>query len=145
MVFDSFFNSILGGFIKWSPLISLLVISFFLMLITTLIYKFFTDQTAMKNLKEEMKEIQEQMKKSKDDPGKMMELQKKSFSKMMESFRHQIKPMLITFVPFVILFPWLRGSYIPYGKLFIGLGWFGTYFVFSIIFNILLRKLLKVH
>lgn len=145
MVFDGFLNSIFGWLINWHPLGALIIISFILTLITTLVYKYFTDQEAMKSLKEEMKEIQNEMKQVKDNPTKMMELQKQSFSKMMESFKHQIKPMLITFVPFLILFPWLSGAYTPYGKLFIGLGWFGTYFVFGIIFNIILRKLLKVH
>ncbi|MBU2639564.1 MAG: DUF2232 domain-containing protein [Nanoarchaeota archaeon] len=145
MVFDGFLNSILGGFISWNPLLALIIISFILMLITTLIYKYFTDQEAMKHLKEEMKEIQEEMKKAKDDAGKMMELQKQSFSKMIESFKHQLKPMLITFVPFIILFPWLRGIYTPMGDLFLGMGWFGNYLIFGIVFNIILRKILKVH
>ena len=115
------------------------------MLMTTLVYKYFTDQEAMKNLKEEMKAIQEEMKNSKNDAAKVMELQKKSFSKMLESFKHQIKPMLITFVPFIILFPWLREAYTIYEDIFLGMGWFGTYFVFGIAFNIILRKILKVH
>ncbi len=145
MVFDSFFNSIFGGLISWNPLGALILISFVLMLITTLVYKYFTDQEAMKNLKEEMKDIQNRMKEAKNEPGKMMELQKQSFSKMMESFRHQLKPMLITFVPFAILLPWLKSAFEPHGNLFIGLGWFGTYIIFGLGFNILLRKLLKVH
>jgi uncharacterized membrane protein (DUF106 family) len=145
MVFDNFLNSTLGVFIQWDPFYGLLVISFILMLLTTLIYKYFTDQEAMKSLKQEMKDIQKEMKEFKDDPAKMMELQKQSFSKMMESFKHQIKPMLITFVPFFILFPWLRGSYEGQGDLFLGFGWFGTYFIFGLIFNLLLRKLLRVH
>jgi uncharacterized membrane protein (DUF106 family) len=145
MVFDSFLDTALGGFVNWNPLVSLIIISFVLMLITTLIYKFFTDQVAMKILKDEMKEIQNEMKEFKDDPTKMMELQKKSFGKMMESFKHQLKPMLITFIPFMILFPWLRGAYSPLGDLIFGLGWFGTYFIFGIGFNIALRKILKVH
>src|SRR3989344_5236729 len=107
MVLDSFFNYIFGGLIVWNPLGALIIISFLLMLMTTLVYKYFTDQEALKSLKEEMKQIQEDMKKFKDNPDKMMELQKKSFNKMIESFKHQIKPMLITFVPFLILFPWL--------------------------------------
>lgn len=145
MVFDSFFNSVFGGLIEWNPLGALIIISFILMLLTTLVYKYFTDQEAMKSLKEEMKEIQNQMKEVKDEPGRMMELQKQSFSKMIESFKHQIKPMLITFVPFAILLPWIRATYTPYGNLFIGLGWFGTYMIFGLAFNILLRKLFKVH
>ena len=145
MVFDGALNWVFGSLIKWSPLVGMIVISFILMLMTTLVYKYFTDQVAMKNLKDEMKAIQEEMKKSKDDAAKVMELQKKSFAKMIESFKHQIKPMLITFVPFIILFPWLRNAYTSYGDIFLGMGWFGTYFVFGIAFNIILRKVLRVH
>jgi uncharacterized membrane protein (DUF106 family) len=145
MVFENFLDSLFGGFIAINPLIAIIVISFVLMLLTTLVYKFFSDQKAMKKLKNEMKEIQKEMKEFKDDPSKMMQLQKQSFSKMMESFKYQIKPMLITFVPFIILFPWLRSAYEPYGDLIFGLGWFGTYFIFGMVFNILLRKLMKVH
>ena len=145
MVFDGALNSAFGWLISWNPLGGLIIISFLLMLMTTLIYKYFTDQEAMKNLKLEMKEIQDQMKEFKDDTSKVMELQKQSFSKMMESFKHQLKPMLITFVPFMVLFPWLRTVYTPMGDLIFGFGWFGTYFIFGIGFNIILRKILKVH
>jgi len=145
MVFDSFFNFIFGGLIAWNPLVGIIIISFILMLFTTIIYKYFTDQEALKSIKNEIKEIQSEMKEFKHDTKKVMELQKKSFEKTIETFKHQIKPMLITFVPFVILLPWIRNTYTPYGKIFIGMGWFGTYFVLTIIFNIALRKLLKVH
>ena len=145
MVLDSFFNSIFGWIITWNPLAGLAIISFILMLFTTLIYKYFTDQEALKGIKQEIKDIQTEMKEFKHDTKKVMELQKKSFEKTMETFKHQIKPMLITFIPFVILLPWIRNSYTPYGKIFLGLGWFGTYFIFTIVFNIALRKILKVH
>lgn len=145
MVFDGLFNSIFGGLITWNPLWALAIISFILMLITTLIYKYFTDQKAMKAIKDEMKDIQNEMKEVKDNPEKLMELQKQSFSKMMESFKHQLKPMAITFIPFLILFPWLRNVYSPMGDILFGLGWFWTYFIFAIAFNIALRKVLKVH
>ena len=145
MVLDSFFNSIFGGLIAWNPIATLAIISFLLMLFATLIYKYFTDQEALKSIKQEMKEIQNEMKESKHDTQKVMELQKKSFQKTIETFKHQIKPMLITFIPFVLLLPLLRDAYTPYGKIFLGMGWFGNYFILTIVFNILLRKLLRVH
>ncbi|MBI2507584.1 DUF106 domain-containing protein [Candidatus Woesearchaeota archaeon] len=145
MVFENFFNSIFGWLISWDPLAGMFTITFILMLFTTLIYKYFTDQEALKSIKEEIKDIQKEMKEFKHDSKRVMELQKKSFEKTIETFKHQIKPMLITFVPFVILLPLIRNAYTPYGKIFLGMGWFGTYFVLTIIFNITLRKLLKVH
>ncbi len=145
MVLDNFFNSTLGGLVEWNPLTSLAIISFVLMLFTTLIYKYFTDQEALKSIKLEIKEIQNEMKEFKHDTQKVMELQKRSFQKTIETFKHQIKPMLITFIPFVILLPWLRSAYTPHGDLFLGMGWFGNYLILSIVFNIGLRKLLRVH
>ena len=145
MVFDNFFNFIFGWLIEWNPLGGLIIISFILMLFTTLIYKYFTDQEALKSIKSEIKDIQKEMKEFKHDTKKVMELQKKSFEKTMETFKYQLKPMLITFVPFIILLPWISGAFSPHGKIFLGMGWFGTYFVLTIIFNIVLRKVLKVH
>ncbi|MEK6856633.1 MAG: EMC3/TMCO1 family protein [Nanoarchaeota archaeon] len=145
MVLDNFFNSTLGGLINWNPLASLAIISFVLMLFTTLIYKYFTDQEALKSIKLEIKAIQNEMKEFKHDTQKVMELQKKSFQKTIETFKHQIKPMIITFIPFVILLPWLGNAYIPHGKIFLGMGWLGNYLILSIVFNIGLRKLLRVH
>ena len=145
MVLDSFFNSIFGWLITWNPPAALAIISFLLMLFTTLIYKYFTDQEALKSIKQEIKEIQSEMKEFKHDTQKVMELQKRSFEKKIEKFKNKIKPMLITFIPFIVLLPWLRNAFIPHGKIFLGMGWFGNYLVLSIIFNIVLRKLLKVH
>ena len=145
MVLDGFFNSVFGGLIAWNPAAVLAIISFVLMLFVTLIYKYFTDQEALKSIKQEIKEIQNEMKEFKHDTQRVMELQKKSFQKTIETFKHQIKPMLITFIPFVILLPLLRNAYTPYGKIFLGMGWFGNYIIFTIVFNILLRKLLRVH
>ena len=145
MVLDGFFNSVFSGLIAWNPTAALAIISFVLMMFVTLIYKYFTDQEALKSIKQEIKDIQNEMKEFKHDTQKVMELQKKSFQKTIETFKHQIKPMLITFIPFVILLPLLRNAYTPYGKIFLGMGWFGNYIIFTIAFNILLRKLLRVH
>jgi len=69
-MFDSFFNYIFGFLINWNKFIALLIISFILTLITTLIFKFLTDQHLMKTLKEEIKLSQQEAKNHKNNPKK---------------------------------------------------------------------------
>lgn len=146
MVLNNFFNAIFGSLISYNPFIALLVISFILTLITTLAYKYLTDQNKIKALKDELKSIQEDMKKFKDDPKKLMELQKISFQKgFVDMMRYQMKPLIFTLVPVFIIFSWLRATYTPLGNLIFGLGWFGVYFISAILFSIILRKLFKVY
>ncbi len=158
MVLDSFFNALFGWAIRISPLFGIIVISFALTLITTLAYKFFTDQHAIKDLRDSMKNLQQRMKESADDKHKI-ELSKEMWSKNMEAMKHNFKPMLITFIPIIIIFGWLRKTYecpqllegitnlcTPFGPIFLNyFQWLGTYFIFSILFSILLRKLFNVH
>lgn len=146
MVLNSFFDAVFGRLIDYNQLIALLVISFILTLITTLAYKYLTDQNKIKLLKDELKAIQEEMKKFKDDPKKMIELQKQSFQKgFIDMMRHQMKPLIITLVPLFIVFNWLRVTYAASGDLIFGLGWFGVYFISAILFSMILRKLLRVY
>ena len=146
MVLEGFFNIIFGSLINYDPLIALLIISFILTLITTLAYKYLTDQEKIKALKDEIKQIKEDIKKFKDDPKKVMELQKQSFQKgFVDMMRHQMKPLFFTLIPILIIFNWLRNTYTQHGDLIFGFGWFGVYFISAIIFSMILRKLLKVH
>ncbi len=140
-----FFNVTLGPFVNWSPSISLLIISFILTLITTLIYKYTTNQVMMKSFKEETKKMQEEMKLLKDNPNKMMEKNKELMEKNMKMMSQSFKPILFTFIPFVIIFIGLRNIYEPFGKILFGLSWIWIYIISSIIFSIILLKILKVY
>ncbi len=149
--------------------LEVLLISAGVALGTTLAYKYFTNQAVMREIKKEQKALQDQMKTSKDQPEKMMEINKKSMKLSGAYFKHSMKATLITFIPFIILFSWLKNHYacklsetvtqicskeitqnccsnvllqIPgwTGHL----GWFGLYFIFTMVFTSLFRKLLKV-
>ncbi|MBL7147402.1 MAG: DUF106 domain-containing protein [Nanoarchaeota archaeon] len=144
-MFDSFFNSIFGGLINQNPKLALILISFLLTLLITLVYKFTTNQKMMKETKEELKEMQKEMRGLKDDPKKMMEKQKKLMEKNMKMMMHSFKPMLFTFIPIIIMFSWLKNEYEPLGKVMFGLSWIWVYIIFSIIFSIITRKILKVY
>lgn len=152
MVIDTVFNFLLGWTLKLgSPLVGVLIISFIITLLTTLVYKYFTDQNALKQIKEDNKKLQEEMKKYKDDPKKVMELQKEAFSKgFMEPMKHQLKPLLITFIPFLLIFSWMRKVYAASDAVVLNLGimsfgWFGTYIISSIVFSMILRKVMNVY
>ena len=132
--------------LKFGNIGSILIITLILAFLTTLVYKYFTDQEALKKIKEDSKKLQEEMKVHKDNPKKMAELQKEALqNSFIAPFKHQMKPLLITFIPFVLIFGWLRQTFSLSGHIFLGIGWFGTYFIFSIIFSTIFRKLFKVY
>ena len=142
---DSFFNAIFGKIIEKSPLGAILLVSFILTFITTIAYKYFTNQKELKAAKEEMDSLRIQMKEAKHDTQKVMELQKQSFQKTMEQMKHSLKPMIITFIPLLIIFGWLQATYKDMGQILGPLNWLWIYFLSSFIFSISLRKILKVY
>lgn len=147
---DGFFNIMFWPMLQVPDPWKLMGIALFLTLVTTLIYKYTTDQKMMKALKDELKEMQKEMKNLKDNPKKAMEVQKKAMEKNFKYMMHSFKPMLITFIPLLFIFGWLRGHYVALGdpKVPLGLfslGWIWAYIIFSIIFSIALRKVLKVY
>lgn len=147
MAFDNFFNSIFGSLITSSPLSTLIGMSIFVTIIVTVAYKFFTNQELMKTLKEDGKRLQQEMKSHKDNPTKMMEIQKQALEKNMQYMMHSFKPTIITLIPLLIIFGWLRNTYKDLNLNFLGFidSWLWTYILISIVASIVLRKLLKVH
>jgi uncharacterized membrane protein (DUF106 family) len=154
---DSFFNSIFGWAIDIAPAFGVFVVSVVMTLIVTIVYKYVTNQTKLKEMKEEMKAIRKEMKEAKDDQKRLMELQKKSFQSSMEQMRHSFKPMLITFVPIIIVFGWLRNTFTAEAVLWelpfnipkigdnSGFGWLGIYIITSLILSMVFRKIMKVY
>lgn len=104
---DFLFSPIIG----YSPAIVLILLSFLISLLITLIYKWMTDQTVMKSLKEDIKKSQQQMRQSKDNPKKVLELQKVAMEKNMQYMMKSMKPTLVTFIPLILVFGWLSEHY----------------------------------
>jgi len=65
----------------------------------------------MKEIKQEMKDLQKKMKEFKDQPEKAMAIQKQIMEKTMKQMMQSIKPTLITFLPIILIFTWLRSYY----------------------------------
>jgi uncharacterized membrane protein (DUF106 family) len=146
MVFDNFFQGLFGWAINWNPVGGLLVICFILTLFITLVYKFMTDQKLLKTIKSDMKDLRKKMKEFRSDPKKMMELNKISMEKSMQQMKNTFKPMLVTFIPLILIFGWLREQYTLIEISFLGIkSWLFIYIVFSIVFSMFLRKIMKVY
>tara|TARA_Y100000310_G_scaffold19285_1_gene18884 strand:+ start:1725 stop:2168 length:444 start_codon:yes stop_codon:yes gene_type:complete len=147
MSFTSFLDPVLGPVMSISSPWNLVLISFILTAIITLAYKFLTDQKLMKEIKQEMKDLQKRMKEVKDNPTEAMVVQKQIMEKTIKQMTQSIKPTLVTFVPIIFIFTWLRGYYEGLGSpdVLFGLSWFWSYFIVTIILSISMRKLLKVH
>lgn len=154
MVLDGLFNTIFYPFLLLSVPWSLIAISFVLTLLVTLSYKYLTDQTLIKQLKEEVKALQGRMKEEKENKEKLTEIQKELLAKNSQLMKHNLKPTLYTFIPIIIIFGWVRKTFLPAGNLIdwgtsiplfgTGAGWLLTYIICSIIFSIIIRKALKI-
>ena len=101
--------------LKMHPFWAILIITFFITLLITLVYKFTTDQKKMKKLKDEMKEYQTKIRAlSKTDPQKAMALQQESMKSNMEYMKHSFRPTLYTFIPIILIFGWLNAHFAYY-------------------------------
>ncbi|ODS37391.1 hypothetical protein BEH94_04530 [Candidatus Altiarchaeales archaeon WOR_SM1_SCG] len=134
--------------------IEIALISAALAFMSAMVTKIFLSEEG-KAAKEKLKELQKDMKNAqkKGHVKKMQKLQGEMMTTMMESFRHQFKPMLITMGPFLLVFWWLKGNYEWMGTIVnlpitlpiigSGLGWLGWYFLCILVISIPLNKLLK--
>jgi len=109
-MFESTLDPIFKPLLNIPPIWSILIISLIIALIVTFVYKWMTDQSLMKVLKEDIKRFQQEMKEFKQDPKKVMEIQKKAMETNMKYMMHSMKPTLITFIPIIIIFGWLNAN-----------------------------------
>ena len=128
-------------FIIDHPYWSIITFSVIVSLVITIVNYFVVDQNKMRELKERQKKQQADMKKYKDNPQKMMEIQKEMMSGMGESFKHSLKPMLITFLPLILFFSWLRPTFAATD---ISSSWIWYYIGTSLVASLILRKLFKM-
>jgi uncharacterized membrane protein (DUF106 family) len=119
------------------PRISIIVLSLIITLLITIVNFFMVDRKRMKEIRDKQKKLREEMKSFKDNPEKMLEINKKMMEDMPEQLKHSFKPMLVTLVPLLILFSWLRTTY---AETIIASTWIWWYIGASIVFSIILRK-----
>ena len=156
MVFDNFFSWIFSPITtNFGPVWSIILLSLILTTLITLAYKLLSNQVVMKQLKSESEALKKEMKAVKHDTDKLMEVQKKAMEKSLEYMRHSMKPTLFYIIPLLLVFGWMSKTFKGYGDLVnwgfyiplfgTGLSWLGIYFISSIIFSIIVRKLMRVH
>jgi uncharacterized membrane protein (DUF106 family) len=147
MGYTTFLDPVLTPIMTIGSPYNLILMAFLITGGITLVYKFATDQKLMKELKADMKSMQKKMKKFRDQPEKVMSMQKEAMDKNLKYMMQSLKPTLITFIPIIFIFGWLRDYYIAIGEpdVLFGLGWFWSYFIVTIVLSIALRKLLNVH
>jgi len=135
-----------GAMLNWNTYLGMFVIIFIITAITTVAQKYLTDQASLKQMKEEQKILQAEMKKFKEHPEKVMALQKKQMEFIPKTFDLTMKPLLFTFIPFVLFFRWFNDYFTTNPFTFFGfLSWFWVYLIGSVIFSSILRKIFKVY
>ncbi|MGV8168557.1 MAG: EMC3/TMCO1 family protein [Candidatus Nanoarchaeia archaeon] len=83
------------------------IISLVATFLTTIIYKYTTDQKQLKQIKKDLKDLKEKMKKHKTDQKKMLSIQKEMLDKNMIMMKQSFKSMLYTFIPLILIFAWM--------------------------------------
>jgi uncharacterized membrane protein (DUF106 family) len=108
-MFNSLLNPVLWPLLKLYPLAAIAILALIITIIINVITKLVTDQSLMKDLKDEMKSLQKQMKELKDNPKKMMQVNKKFTEVNMKYMGKSMKSTLYTFLPIIIIFGWMSG------------------------------------
>ncbi len=109
--FNAILNPILSPLLQLKPFWAILILSLVVSLVITLVYKRFTNQTLLKQLKEDMKQHQKKIKEHKDNPQKIGELQKQALEANMQLMKHSFKPTIITLLPILLIFGWVSPHY----------------------------------
>jgi len=103
----------LGWMLDLHPAFAILLISVLISLVITLAIKFLTNQSLMKDMRNEMKELQKEMQKLKNNPKRMQQINDRFMEINMKYMSHSMKPTLFTFIPIILVFGWLQ-SHIGY-------------------------------
>lgn len=110
---NSFLDPVLGWILYLDPALGILIISLLVSVIINLSIKFLTNQSLMRELKDEMKELQKQMKSLKNNPNKLSKANSRFMETNMKYMSHSMRPTLFTFLPIIVVFGWLN-SHIAY-------------------------------
>jgi len=126
------------------------LISFGLSAMSMLVRRVVLDQQKVREHKEKIKTHQDLLKEAqkKKDLKAMQKHQEELFAVMGDQMKQNFKPMIYTTIPFLLVFGWLRDSYNGVGavaSLFgFDFGWFGWYFISSMIISLVLNGIFKV-
>jgi len=129
---------------------SIALISVLISFVSAMVRRATVDMDKVKNSREQMKEHQKMMQEAqkKGDTDQMMRSQEQMTKHMMIQMKQNFKPMLITWIPFILIFKWLSDQYGSMGTvaniLGMNLTWFWWYFVVSLCASIIVNKIVQV-
>jgi len=128
----------LNELIVGNPRSSIIVLAFVVSFVLTIIRYYMTDKEKMKEIKERQRELRKEMKEFKDNPEKIMEINKQMLEDMPEQLKQSFKPMLVTIIPLLIMFAWLKSTF---AETAIASTWIWWYIGASILSSIFFSKI----
>jgi uncharacterized membrane protein (DUF106 family) len=126
------------------------LISVLISFVSAMVRRATVDMDKVKDSREKMKEHQKKMQEAQKngDTNQMIRSQEEMTKHMMVGMKQNFKPMLITWIPFILIFNWLSTQYGSAGQvasLFgMNMDWFWWYFFVSIIASIIVNKIVQV-
>ncbi len=111
MALETILDPILGWSLNMPLWLAILILSFLISLVITVVYRFATDQKEMKRLKEKTKKFQKEMRSHRDDPKKLAKIQKEAMSVNMTYMGKSLKPTLYTMIPLLFIFLWMNNAF----------------------------------
>lgn len=125
------------------PRTSIILLSVLVSLFITIIQFFFLNKDRLREIKARQKDLQKQMSEHRKagNHDKVLELNKELTPLIMETFKHSLKPTIITMIPILIFFAFIRGVYVDTA---IAGSWFWWYLIAALASSIVLRKLFRL-
>ena len=111
MVFAHLLDPVFAPLLNLPTIFAVVIVSFMISLLVTIVYKFTTNQNLMKQLKEEMKEFQKEIKELRDNPQKAMEVQKKAMQTNAKYMMQSMKSTLYSILPRLVIFSWMNANF----------------------------------
>lgn len=108
-----------------------------------------TDMGRVKEIREKLKDHQADIKAASksNDTKKLQRAQEEMMKLTMENLKMGYKPLLITFIPFILIFGWIKGQYESAGVVAtifgFNLEWFWWYFVCAMISSLIINRIIE--
>jgi len=137
-------NPTAGTILNWNLTFGMIILIGILSLFMTLIQKYTTDQKTLKEMKEEQKRLQQEMKKFEVGSKRYTELSVESMKLVGPMLKMGMRSIVYTAIPIILLFRWFMDYFSIVNFKFWIFNWFWFYFVATIIFSSVFRKILNV-
>lgn len=104
----SFVDPVFNWLLNFKPIIAIVIISVIFGLVTTLVYKFASNQKKIKELKDKQKDLQKKIKQiPKTEPEKIMKLNSEMMKISGPMMKETFKPTLWTLIPSLLMLTWM--------------------------------------